>query len=90
MIEPDHMELSVRRQCRSIRRAGIEWTISEGIRSHGPRRMRYIGEAITHLQHVAAATAMNTVRLCHWLMEKERARTRRSAYERRMPPPAPN
>lgn len=72
------------------RRAGIEGTISEGVRSHGLRRSRYIGEAKTHLQHLASAAAMNIVRLCNWLMEKERAGTRWSAYERLMGPPDPN
>jgi transposase len=31
-------------------RAGIEGTLSEGIRAHGLRRARYIGLAKTHLQ----------------------------------------
>lgn len=66
------------------RRAGIEGTISEGVRSHGLRRSRYVGEAKTRLQHIAAAAAMNIVRVCNWLSENERSQTRRSAYERLM------
>ena len=51
------------------RRAGIEGTISQGVRSCGLRRSRYIGEAKTHLQHVATAAAMNIVRISDWLEE---------------------
>ena len=35
------------------KRAGIEGTISQGVRSFGLRRARYRGEAKAHLQHVA-------------------------------------
>src|SRR5262249_17223202 len=35
------------------RRAGVEGTISQGVRMMGLRRSRYIGEEKTHLQHVA-------------------------------------
>ena len=35
------------------RRAGIEGTLSQGVRSFGLRRARYRGEAKAHLQHVA-------------------------------------
>ena len=34
------------------RRAGIERTLSQGVRSFGLRRARYRGEAKAHLQHV--------------------------------------
>src|SRR6266511_2542856 len=40
-------------------RAGIEGTISQGIRAFELRRARYIGLARTHLQNVLTATAMN-------------------------------
>ena len=72
------------------RRAGIEGTLSEGVRAHGLRRSRYAGAAKTHLQHIATAAAMNIVRVCNWLWEKDRSGTRRSAYERLMAPPDPN
>ena len=48
-------------------RAGIEGTLSQGIRVFGMRRTRYIGLAKTHLQHVLTAAAMNVVRLANWL-----------------------
>src|SRR4051794_24508265 len=41
------------------RRAGIEGTISQGVRAFGLRRSRYRGLARTHLQHVATAAAIN-------------------------------
>lgn len=44
-------------------RAGIEATLSHGVRAMGLRRSRYRGEAKTHLQHVCVAVAINLVRL---------------------------
>ena len=49
-------------------RAGIEGTISQGVRAFDLRRSRYIGLAKTHLQHVMIATAINFSRLLAWLM----------------------
>jgi len=49
-------------------RAGIEGTISQGVRVFDLRRSRYIGLAKTHLQHVLTATAINVSRLLAWLM----------------------
>src|SRR4051794_30813037 len=48
---------------RYARRAGIEGTLSQGVRAFGPRRSRYHGLAMTHLQHVATAAAVNLARL---------------------------
>ncbi|WP_188717366.1 IS1182 family transposase [Paracoccus acridae] len=59
-------------------RAGIEGTLSQGIRSFGLRRCRYLGQAKTHLQHVCTAAAMNLVRVDAWLRGQPRARTRQS------------
>jgi transposase len=64
------------------KRAGIEGTLSEGIRAHGLRRARYIGEAKTHLQHVLTAAAINFVRIGNWLMGKPLAKTRTSAFQK--------
>ncbi len=50
-------------------RAGIEGTISQGVRAFDLRRSRYIGLAKTHLQHVITATAINFSRLLAWLMD---------------------
>jgi IS5 family transposase len=45
-------------------RAGIEGTISAGVRILHLRRSRYLGLAKTHLQHVLTAAAMNLARIC--------------------------
>jgi len=64
------------------KRAGIEGTISQGVRVMGLRRSRYIGQEKTHLQHVATAAALNLVRSMAWLSGVPRAQTRRSTFVR--------
>jgi transposase len=59
-------------------RAGIEGTLSQGVRCFGLRRCRYLGQAKTHLQHIFTAAAMNLARLDAWLQGKPRAQTRQS------------
>ena len=66
------------------RRAGIEGTISQGVRAFGMRRSRYAGAAKTHLQHVATAAAINLVRISSWLMDEPREHTRTSAFAKLM------
>jgi transposase len=66
-------------------RAGVEATLSQGIRAFGLRRSRYIGEAKTHLQHVITAVAINLIRLMAWLAGIPRAQTRRSQLTRLAP-----
>lgn len=66
------------------RRAGIEGTISQGVRAFGLRRSRYVGEVKAHLQHVATATAINVARISDWLAERPREVTRTSAFTRLM------
>jgi transposase len=61
-------------------RAGIEGTLSQGVRAFGLRRSRYIGLAKTHLQPVASATALNFDRLAAWLIHRPRAQTRVSRF----------
>jgi transposase len=68
------------------KRAGIEGTISQGVRAFGLRRARYIGLAKTHLQHILTATAINFVRVARWLDEIPRATTRRSPFVALMKP----
>ncbi len=48
-------------------RAGIEGTVSQGVRSYGLRRARYRGLRKTHLQHLATAAAINVGRMVDWL-----------------------
>ena len=57
-------------------RAGIESTLSQGVRAFGMRRSRYIGLAKTGLQQVCTATAMNVSRVVTWLDGTPRAKTR--------------
>lgn len=61
-------------------RAGIEATISQGVRAFDLRRSRYFGHAKTHLQHVATAAAMNLVRLVRWVNGDPLTHTRRSHF----------
>ena len=62
------------------RRAGVEGTLSQGVRSFGLRCARYRGLEKTHLQHVATAAAMNIDRIVAWLDERPRAQTRISRF----------
>jgi transposase len=61
-------------------RAGIEGTLSQGVRAFGLRRCRYRGADRTHLQHVLTAAAINFVRVDRWLMDVPLAQTRRSPF----------
>jgi transposase len=69
-------------------RAGIEGTLSRGIRRCRLRRTRYIGLARVHLAHVLTAVAINFLRLGEWFAEVPRAKTRYSSYARLMAKPA--
>jgi transposase len=62
------------------RRAGIEGTISQGVRRCGLRRSRYVGLARTHLGHALTAAALNFARVADWLAETPRAQTRPSRF----------
>jgi transposase len=57
-------------------RAGIEGTLSQGVRTFGMRRSRYIGLAKTGLQQACTAAAMNALRAVCWLAGAPRAKTR--------------
>jgi transposase len=61
-------------------RAGVEGTVSQGLRVGGLRQSRYIGLAKTALQHILIAVALNLLRLCAWYDEQPVAKTRRSAF----------
>jgi transposase len=61
-------------------RAGVEGTLSQGVRVMGLRRSRYIGQERTHLQHLATAAAINVVRLTRWLGGVPHAKTRQSPF----------
>ncbi len=65
-----------RYQCR----AGVEGTLSQGVRAFGLRQTRYRGLEKTHFQHVAIAAAINIDRIVAWLDERPRAQTRTSRF----------
>jgi transposase len=48
-------------------RAGVESSLSQGVRCFDLRRSRYLGLARTHLQQLPTATAMNVVRVIAWI-----------------------
>jgi len=62
------------------KRAGIEGTISQGVRGFDLRRSRYIGLAKTKLQHLFVAASLNLVRIAAWVQEKPLAQTRLSRF----------
>jgi transposase len=70
------------------KRAGIEGTISQGVRASRLRRTRYIGLAKTHLGHILTAVAVNLLRIGAWLAGVPRAKTRQSAFATLMTPVA--
>jgi transposase len=57
-------------------RAGVEGTLSQGVRTFGLRRSRYIGQTKTGLQQVCIAAGMNILRAVRWLDGQPRAKTR--------------
>lgn len=61
-------------------RAGIEGTISQGMRRFELRRSRYVGLAKTHFQNVATAAAINVVRLVAWLQDVPVVHARQSRF----------
>ena len=64
---------------RDQRRAGVEGTLSQGVRRFGLRGARYRGLEKTHFQHVATA-AMHRDRLVAWFDERPRAKTRPARF----------
>lgn len=62
------------------RRAGIEGTISQGVRGFGLRQARYLGQAKAHLQNTLTATAINLWRTVAWLNDVPQAMTRTSQF----------
>ena len=61
-------------------RAGIEGTISQGVRAFDLRQARYLGLTKTHVQHIATATAINVARLLAWLQGVPLSKTRTSRF----------
>jgi transposase len=67
-------------QVQYAQRAGIEGTISQGVRVSGLRQARYIGLMKTHLQHILTGAAINIIRAIRWLNDEPLAQTRTSAF----------
>jgi len=63
-------------------RAGIEGSISQGVRRCALRYCRYFGQAKTRLQQILCAASLNFVRAAAWLMQTPIERTRQSAFTR--------
>lgn len=63
-------------------RAGIEGTISQGVRAFDLRQARYIGLAKTHLQQVFSAVAMNLSRLAEWFNVRDTTKERPASKTR--------
>lgn len=86
--EREHNALQAARQqqttpawkARYDKRAGIEGTLSQGVRAFGLRQCRYRGLSKTRLQHLATAAAMNIDRLAAWLDGIPHAKTRMSRF----------
>jgi transposase len=68
-------------------RAGIEGTLSRGVRTCRLRRTRYVGRVRTHLGHVLTAVGLNFLRLGEWFADLPRAKTRRSPFATLMAEP---
>jgi transposase len=77
-----HRERSAEFRTRYAQRAGVEGTLSQGVRAFGLRRSRYVGLRKTHLQHVFTAMAMNWARVGAWLADTPLTPTRSSAFAR--------
>jgi transposase len=58
-------------------RAGVESSLSQGVRRFDLRQSRYLGLARTHLQQLLTATAMNVVRVIAWLWDEPLGERRR-------------
>ena len=64
------------------RRAGVEDTIAQGVRSCALRQARYRSAAKAHLQHLMTAAATDVVRLVRWLDGEPKVPTPVSLFAR--------
>lgn len=89
----EHLAIVKRRKQQSTKkwlkqynqRAGVEGTISQGVRGFDMRSARYIGLNKVHLQHILTATAMNAIRLFAWFEGVPLAKTRVSSFAKLAP-----
>jgi transposase len=92
MLRPQALHEALQTACRRqeasewkaeyAKRAGVEGTVSQGVRGFGLGRCPYVGLAKAHLQHVLTAAAIKLSRLAAWLKEVPRAKTRVSRFVR--------
>ena len=72
-------------------RAGIEGTLSQGVRAFGMRRSRYVGLARTSLQQACTGAAINVLRAVRWFEGRPRPHPRdalrRPGFSRRLTSP---
>jgi transposase len=86
--QPEHEALHAARQRLKseegkrlyAQRAGVEGSLSQGVRAFGIRRTRYRRLAKTHLQQVVTAVAINIDRIAAWLEGRPFAATRISHF----------
>ena len=71
-------------QTEYARRAGIEGTMSRGVRGAHLRRTRYRGLPRVHLGHILTAVGLNVLRLGEWFLETSRVKTRITPFARLM------
>lgn len=91
--QEEHLAILKRRQQQQTKkwlkqynqRAGVEGTISQGVRALGLRKSRYVGLEKVHLQHILTATAMNVLRLFAWFEGVPLAQTRVSSFAKLAP-----
>jgi transposase len=69
-------------QAADARRAGIEGTMSRGVRGACRRRTRCRGLPRVHLGHILTAMGLNVLRLGEWFLETSRAKTRITPFAR--------
>ena len=62
------------------KRAGVEGTIAQAVRTCEMRRARYIGSKKLRLQAFFTATAINVLRACAWMAEGVHASTPLSRF----------
>ena len=73
-----HYQTTAEFKARYDARAGVEGTLSQGLRVCALRRARYVGLAKTRLQHILTAAALNVCRLGDWWAGTPLAKTRQS------------
>ena len=91
--QEEHQALTKRRKQQETKRwlkqynqrAGVEGTISQGVRGYGLRECRYVGLDKVHLQHILTAAAINLVRLGAWFEGVPLAKTRVSSFAKLAP-----